>query len=200
MAKEKLPDWDHWKGMPAWKVTEFLLLLQGKDPNDPEAKKIDWKDEKEPGFKTHQKLIRARTAGEFEKFETASKRYRPFGLIEWASNPARGISVPEELQTWAKSLDTKPAGKENNSHHLGEHFAKKREECLGAAIAVIANYPEQSGFKNGKLCGAKITRLIEENAEVFWPDDGAPPLKTKQLEDLITHWIRPSEQLTKTPE
>jgi len=71
-----------------------------------------------------------------------------------------------------------------------ERHATKREQILGAALSVLAGYPEQCRNKSGSLEATKIRLLIEEKALLFWPETGSPVLSTEGIERLIREWIK----------
>jgi CHAT domain-containing protein len=81
--------------------------------------------------------------------------------------------------------------KPNTRHAINKHserHAKKREQILGAALSILASYPEQCKNKAGNFESTKIRSLIEEKALLFWPA-GEPDLSTDTIERLIREWI-----------
>lgn len=79
------------------------------------------------------------------------------------------------------------------SHGNTEHFAQKREQVLGAAFAVLAAYPEQCRNNKGKIEATKVRQLIEQEARLFWPRIGEPPLQTDGIEKLIRKYLNPGK-------
>lgn len=77
-----------------------------------------------------------------------------------------------------------------NSHGNTEKHAKKREEILGAALSVLANWPEQCKNNAGVIQATKIRKLIEEKAPLFWKETREPPLSTDKIEREISQWIK----------
>lgn len=75
------------------------------------------------------------------------------------------------------------------THGNTEVNAKKREEILGAAIAVLVAYPEKCRTKGGKVQGSKIKDVIEEKAPIWWEEKGEPPLKSNEISKLINRYI-----------
>jgi hypothetical protein len=71
-----------------------------------------------------------------------------------------------------------------------ERHAVKREQVLGAALSILASYPEQCRNKAGNIEATKIRALIEEKGLLFWPDTGEPVLSTEGTERLIREWLK----------
>ncbi len=185
MAKEKLPDWDHWKRMRYWTIEEFFLLLIGKDPNEfpseiieegGKKKKVkgkEWIDTGKPEGLIRQLVFRKRTAGEFTKFRMPNKkaRYDGMKLVAWASNPTTGIKVPEELLAWLKEKELYgmvPVEYEPHQNTLINNTVNLK--VLGAAIAVIAKYQDSEIKRGGKYNATEIARRILFHSENFWPE------------------------------
>jgi hypothetical protein len=76
------------------------------------------------------------------------------------------------------------------AHLNSERFASNREQVLGAALSVLARYPEQCINKVGNLEATKIRVLIEEKALLFWPETGEPVLGSEAIERLIRDWLK----------
>jgi len=68
--------------------------------------------------------------------------------------------------------------------------AKHREEVLGAALSVLAAFPEQCKSNEGKIMGSKIKTMIEEKAPLFWPDTQESPLKSDGISRLVNEWLK----------
>lgn len=67
-------------------------------------------------------------------------------------------------------------------------WALKREPILGAAVYMMAKYPDQCRNSSGKYEATKIAVTIDEKALLFWPT-GEPPMKRGQMERLISKWL-----------
>lgn len=84
-----------------------------------------------------------------------------------------------------KSAPTKPKGK--RPHGNAVIHAQKREQVLGAALAVVAAFPDQC--KRGMwFNGKRIAALIETKAPL-WFEDGEPPLDTGTMASLINGYL-----------
>lgn len=75
-------------------------------------------------------------------------------------------------------------------HGNTEINAQKREQILGAALSVLAKWPEQCKNNTGVIEATKIRILIEEKALLFWKETGEPPLSTENIEREIRKWLR----------
>lgn len=71
-----------------------------------------------------------------------------------------------------------------------EHNAKKREEVLGAALSVLARWPDECKNGAGRIEATKIRVLIENKGYMFWREDGEPPLSTGEIEKLIRQYLK----------
>lgn len=85
--------------------------------------------------------------------------------------------------------DNENGGKPKKPHGNTEINAQKREQILGAALSVLANWPEQCKNNAGEIEGTKIRKLIEEKALLFWKETGEPPLSTEKIEREIRKWL-----------
>lgn len=75
------------------------------------------------------------------------------------------------------------------SNAYEERHAKKREQVLGAAFAVLAKWPDECRDGKGNPVATKIAASIGAKADLFWPD-AKPPLEVDTIEILIREWIK----------
>ncbi len=75
------------------------------------------------------------------------------------------------------------------THGNTEHNSGKREQVLGAAVAVLAKWPEECRDKKGEPVASKIAAMVDAKADLFWPD-AQPPLATESIADYIRDWIK----------
>ncbi|MGD0960834.1 MAG: hypothetical protein ABSB19_13595 [Methylomonas sp.] len=81
------------------------------------------------------------------------------------------------------------------NHGNAERFAQAREQVLGAALAVIVQWPEKcKSNSSGKFEATKIAGLIDEKSLLFWEETGEPPLSLEKMERLISKWINGGHQ------
>jgi len=74
-----------------------------------------------------------------------------------------------------------------------EVYAKDREEVLGAALAVLAQYRDQCITSTGTIKGAKIAKLVIDKAPLFWPSTHEPPLKSETIPKIINEWLKKTQ-------
>lgn len=75
-------------------------------------------------------------------------------------------------------------------HGNTERNAQKREEILGAALSVLARWPDECKNGAGRIEATKIRALIENKSYMFWREDGEPPLSTGEIEKLLRQWLK----------
>lgn len=75
------------------------------------------------------------------------------------------------------------------THKSTEINAQKREQILGAALSVLASWPNECKSNSGKIQATKIRELIENKGYFFWRENGEPPLATSEIEKLIRLWL-----------
>ena len=78
---------------------------------------------------------------------------------------------------------------QKKTHANVERFAKGREQVLGAAVSVMAKWPELCRNKSNKIEATKIRELIDQKGKLFWRDTGQPPFSAEGIERLIREWI-----------
>jgi hypothetical protein len=72
-----------------------------------------------------------------------------------------------------------------------EANASKREEILGAAVAIIANFPEEC--THGKsIVGTRVCKLMQSKAKTWWENEELP-LKHDTVTELINKWLNTLE-------
>jgi hypothetical protein len=87
---------------------------------------------------------------------------------------------------YKKSSSNQSNGKE---HGNKIRFSQSREEILGAALAVVTQFPELCKNKRGSIEASKVAKVIEQKAGLFW-EDYEPPLSLRATEELIRKWLR----------
>lgn len=129
-----------------------------------------------------------------EKLKEVEKEWKNYGRYY----PAGGLpedcvlvvrtDALREFEQFLKDneIDTKTSSK---PHGNTERFAKKREQVLGAALSVLARWPNECKNGLGKIEATKIRELIENKGYLFWRENGEPPLSTGEIEKLIREWL-----------
>lgn len=103
---------------------------------------------------------------------------------------------PESLISFEQYLSDNNATEieAKKPHGNGERFAKTREEVMGAALSVLAKWPDQCQSSSRKFVAAKIAALIDEKALLFWPLTGNPPLGREKIERNISEWLKKTDR------
>ncbi len=60
---------------------------------------------------------------------------------------------------------------------------------MGAALSVLAQWPDGCESKAGRIEATKIAKMIDEKSLLFWPNEGKPPLGLDKMEREIRKWI-----------
>ena len=99
------------------------------------------------------------------------------------------------LPSWFPDWEPKKKQKDK-PHGNTESNASKREEILGAALAVMAALPEDCKTSTGSFRGSEIANLIDQKSfAIFDNEDGEPPLGKRQASELINKWLNISKKL-----
>jgi len=99
------------------------------------------------------------------------------------------IEIPTKLLPDWYPNDFSGTKKRKKPHGNAEIYASKREEILGAALAVIAKYPDECRNKRGILGGSNIAKLIDDHSyALFGTTD--PPKARDGMENLINKWLK----------
>lgn len=102
--------------------------------------------------------------------ESILKHESYMGYLKWRTN------VQFQLE---KPSIKKPGNTESN--------ARKRLEILGAAIAIIANFPKECTYGDS-IKGKRVYNLMHSKAKTWW-ENGEPPLKDEAAIKLINKWL-----------
>ncbi len=119
----------------------------------------------------------------------------PIDVYKWAA--ISRVDIPLELSTLMEFVmmavlstvndaSDPSAGKSQN----GASYNSDKEHILGAALAMLATYPEQCMNKKGRLRAENIVSLINENEGSLFAGE-IPDLSATAAIDLINKWIEP---------
>jgi len=103
-------------------------------------------------------------------------------ILENAQLKGQIAYLANRLQSIPQSFYKAPSGHE-------ERHAKNREQILGAALSVIAQWPDQCQNSSGKFEATKIAKLVDEKSLLYWPEKAEPPLSREKMEREISKWI-----------
>lgn len=120
----------------------------------------------------------------------------PIDVYKWAA--ISRVELPKELlplmEFVMKSLV--PTTNFNNNSRSSKKqdevsYDKGKERILGAALAMLAAYPERCRNKKGRVRAENILSLINENENVLFGDE-IPELSVTADLDLINRWLKAS--------
>ncbi len=81
--------------------------------------------------------------------------------------------------------------KKEKRHGNTDVHASKREEVLGAALAVLAAFPDQCKSSSGNIIVSKISKLIDQKSTLlFSTTNGNPPLSLDTISRLLNKWVK----------
>lgn len=127
-------------------------------------------------------------------------------LRDAAAAPGAWAVTPGDLYAWAKGLGCplpeafdslmgfilstvkRPAAVQPEAAAVAPPAAAHHEAVLGAALALVANYPEQCVGEHGWVEAASIARLIEAKSALWF--DGGLPISVKEMTMLIDKWLK----------
>lgn len=107
-------------------------------------------------------------------------------------------SIPEGMLKDRFPQDFDLGNLDKPRHGKSEYNARIRETILGAAIAALVASPEKCSTKGeGVVKGAKITKVIEDNAKSLFREtnDGKLPLEPRTVTEQINKWISKSRNI-----
>jgi hypothetical protein len=114
----------------------------------------------------------------------------PAALYHWAH--ARGVALPgafEQLMQFILStVKRTPAPDSLPAVEARAAEDRARETVLGAALGVLARWPERCRGEDGAVSPDRIVALLEQHA-VRWFDAPAPPLARAEVIGLLERWL-----------
>ena len=129
--------------------------------------------------------------------DAAELEVRPAEFYRWAS--VSRVRMPEALVQLMEFVISTVAGEKERIDAHGSvsgsagddslEFDRQREMVLGAALAVMAEFPEQCRNRKGRLSVAAITELIMQHHAVWFPDP-EKMMSSAGMHDLINKWIK----------
>ena len=118
---------------------------------------------------------------------------KPIDVYKWAA--ISRVDLPEQLSNLMEFVMMAVLSTVNSSGDSSAGKSRKeasynsdKEHILGAALAMLATYPEQCVNKKGRLRAEKIISLINENEGSLFAGK-APDLSATAAIDLINKWI-----------
>lgn len=84
----------------------------------------------------------------------------------------------------------KPKKEPHNRFDIIDKSNRERMEILGAALAVLSEFRGECVTKTtGKVAGAKVAKLVDIKAQLFWPETLEPPQDKGSIEKIINEWL-----------
>ncbi len=121
----------------------------------------------------------------------------PIDVYKWAA--ISRVELPKELSPLMEFVmkSLVPTTNFNNNSRSSKKqdevsYDKGKEHILGAALAVLAAYPERCQNKKGRVRAENILLLINENENTLFGEE-IPELSFKVGIDLINQWLKASE-------
>jgi hypothetical protein len=119
---------------------------------------------------------------------------KPVDVYKWAAISRVGLPVQLSslmefvmmslLSTVNASNDSPGAKSQSDTA-----YNSNKEHILGAALAMLATYPEECRNKNGRIRAENIVSLISKNESLLFVDK-APDLSATAAVDLVSKWIK----------
>jgi hypothetical protein len=196
------PSYSKWCDRKLWTVQEAVCLMLGVEPDSPWLKNREHDmggplmEAVEQYSELAAEAMKDGTLPPFSPWDLTrpapERRVIPRRFLGWAQ--AQKFSIPEELagllREEAGQVPAPPPPAPLFEHLARGHAAPgapagAREQVLGAALAVLASFPERCRDAAG------IRRVIEENAPLIWTDTRRAPLPGAEIEALVARWLRP---------
>ncbi|RKZ49599.1 MAG: hypothetical protein DRQ48_07480 [Gammaproteobacteria bacterium] len=119
----------------------------------------------------------------------------PIDVYKWAA--ISRVDLPEQLSTLMEfvmmavlSTVNNPGDSSAGKSQNEASYNSDKEHILGAALAMLATYPEQCMNKKGRLRAENIVSLINENEGSLFAGQ-TPDLSATAAVDLINKWLEP---------
>jgi hypothetical protein len=121
---------------------------------------------------------------------------KPVDVYKWAAIsrvelPVQLTSLMEfVMMSLLSTVSTSSDSSGGNSQSEAAYNSDK-EHILGAALAMLATYPEECRNKKGRIRAENIVSLISKNESLLFVDT-APDLSATAAVDLVSKWIKTS--------
>lgn len=96
----------------------------------------------------------------------------------------------EQIAELTQSI--KPQKTPHKRADITEKSNKTKMEVLGAALSVLAQFRPQCVSGEGNVIGAKVAKVIEDKAGLFWPETNQAPEAPEGLRKTINEWLNKS--------
>jgi len=120
----------------------------------------------------------------------------PIDVYKWAA--VSRVELPKELSSLMEFVMTTMVSTANfdndsldNKKQNGISYGEDKERILGAALAMLAAYPERCRNKKDRVRAENILSLINENENALFGEE-IPELSNTAGLDLINQWLKAS--------
>lgn len=200
LTKQRL--FEKWAVKEQWILkSEAIPLVLGLDPEN-----SDWQRNEQQTKEIDELFEHARTCinqgmslSVIDKEQEEEQwQVTPAEFYCWAS--VSRVDISQQLATLMEfiistvktsSFTTDKANVELTSPeaaNLSQNFNQTNEKVLGAALAILLNYPEQCKNSRGRFKVNSIVSLLLEKQAV-WFDEKELNLSQSAIEDLLNKWI-----------
>ena len=122
---------------------------------------------------------------------------KPIDVYKWAA--ISRVELPEQLSTLMEfvvimSLHSTADDSSDSSASKSQSeasYIRDKEHILGAALEMLATYPDPCTNKKGRVRAENIVSLISKNESLLFAEK-APDLSTIAAVDLVNKWIKTS--------
>ncbi len=111
---------------------------------------------------------------------------------QFSFNPSFDEILIKAEQIAELTQSIKPQKKPHKRADITEKSNKTRMEVLGAALSVLAQFRPQCVSGEGVVQGAKVAKVIEDKAGLFWPETNQAPQEPEVLRKTINEWLNKS--------
>jgi len=121
---------------------------------------------------------------------------QPQDVYKWAA--ISRVNIPEQLSgimefvlSTVKNVDSGSSGNALDTKNLRniDNIENDKERVLGAALAILAAYPDQCRNNKGRVRANKIVEILEEKGE-FWFGKSTPSLSNTAKLNLVNRWLQ----------
>jgi len=111
---------------------------------------------------------------------------------QFSFNPSFDEILIQTKQIAELTQSITPQKKPHKRPDISEKSNKTKMEVLGAALSVLAQFRPQCVSGEGVVQGAKVAKVIEDKAGLFWPETNQVPQEPEVLRKTINEWLNKS--------
>jgi len=171
-----------WLKKDGWRLeTELIPLLFGIDPEH--WKFIAAQEELQAALAPLQESLRGAFA-----CDHGEPSVTPVEIYRWAA--ANDLKLPAAFEQLIQFIiaSVKPVQTSTPPSLASSAAAGARESVLGAALNVVAKWPERCRDEAGALCASRIVGMLEDHAVMFF-DSPHLPIAREDARDLIANCL-----------